>query len=111
MGNEIKIEEQKPGEEKKYNIVFKGLERYPIGEYKSYYLVYINGTPLGEKLSLRIIIKEKIIVNELDEYMEKIKEFRENYELSENDYSDERIFEVLKENNFDFEASFSKIFD
>ena len=73
-------------------------------------MVYINGTPVGEKLTLRIVIKEKI-VNELDEYMEKIKEFRENYDLSENEYSDERLFEVLKENNFDFETSFNKILE
>ena len=39
--------------------------------------------------------------------MEKIEEFRQDYFLDENDYSNERIFQVLKNNDFDYEKVFS----
>ena len=42
--------------------------------------------------------------------MDKIKEFRENYNLNENDFSNEKILESLKNNDFDQEAAFASLF-
>ena len=109
IGNEIKIDPLNKGEEKKYKIIFKNLEKNPIGEYVCYYWFYANGKPFGEKITLRINIKEKG-EEEIEKYKDKIKEFRDNYDLSVDEYSDERLLECLKENEFEFEATFGKLF-
>ena len=84
--------------------------KFSKGEYKLFYKLYINDKPIGEKLPLRIIVKEKMLYNELEQNIDKIKDFRENFNLSEEEYSDERLLEVLKENNFEFKKSFENLF-
>ena len=84
--------------------------KFSKGEYKLSYKFYINGKPIGEKLTLRIIVKEKMFDNEIEQNLDKIKEFREAFNLSEEDYSDDRLLEVLKKNDFEFEKSFEKLF-
>ena len=42
--------------------------------------------------------------------MDKITEFREFYELNENEYPNKKIFEALKENDFEFESTFESLF-
>lgn len=44
------------------------------------------------------------------ENMNKIKEFRDMFDLKEEEFSDEKLFEILKQNNFDYEESFSLLF-
>ena len=67
---------------------------------------------MGEKLTITIKIKEEnAIEKEIDQYMDKIKEFRESYSLPQDEISDETIFEKLKENDFDYEKTFNAIFD
>ena len=110
-GEEIILGPQKPNEEKKYVIVFKNLAKYNIGEYKSYAWFYAEGETVGEKLAITIKIKEKnTIKDEIDKYMDKIKEFRESYTLPQDEISDETIFEKLKENDFDYDKTFNEIF-
>ena len=41
--------------------------------------------------------------------MDKIKEFREIYFLDENDYSNERILQALKDNDFDYEKTYNDL--
>ena len=48
---------------------------------------------------------------EIDEFIDKIKEFRDTFNLSEDEYSDEKILEILKENNFNYENAFSSLFN
>ena len=43
--------------------------------------------------------------------MDKIKEFRENCDLRESDYSDEKLYEVLKKTNFKYEKAFESLFN
>ena len=38
------------------------------------------------------------------------KEFRDKFELSEMDYKNERLLEILKENNYNIEKSFESLF-
>jgi len=41
-----------------------------------------------------------------EEYMDKINEFRDLYSFLEEDFSNERIFKALKENEFKYENAF-----
>ena len=112
IGEEISLEPQNPGEEKKYYALFKNLGKYPPGEYKSYLSFYADNNIIGEQLTLRINIKKKDNeAKEINENYDKIKEFRELFTLNEEEFSDEKIFEILKENNFDFYKSFDLLFN
>ena len=93
VGNEIKLGPQKPGEKKKYKINLKNLNEFPVGEYKSFLVFSVDGNPFGEKLKVKIIIKN-------------IKHFRDKFNLPEIDFSDEKIIEALKENNCNEENAF-----
>ena len=109
--DDIKLKDQKVGEEVKYEVKFENLAKLKEGEYQSYARFVVNGTKYGEKLIFKNIIKkEDNQGNEVNKYMDKIQEFREGYGLEENEYSNERILEVLKNNNFDFDQSFNDLF-
>ena len=96
VGNEIKLGPQKPGETKKYKINLKNLNKFPVGEYKSSLVFSVDGNPFGEKLKVKIIIKDiKTIVEH----------FRNTFNLPEIDFSDEKLIEALKGNNYNEENS------
>ena len=110
-GDEIILRPQKPGEIGKYNIVLNGLNYYSHNQYKSYLNFYIDDDEIGEHLILTIIIKEKDKPKkEIEDHMDKITEFRKIYSLGIEDYSDEKLFEVLKNNNYDYDMAFSSLF-
>ena len=90
----------------------KDLHNYPAGDYNVIFLFWSNGNYHGEKIQAVIRIKEKEnIESEIAEYMDKIKEFRDYYSLSEEDYPNDKILEALKENDFNYENAFSSIFN
>ena len=61
---------------------------------------------LSEKnLTMQFIIKEKIIL-ESKKYTEKVKVFRELFDLDNENFSYEQYLKVLKENDFDYELTF-----
>ena len=107
-GDEIKLNEQKPGEKNKYEIKFKNLKDYLSGEYRAFLIFNVNGKQYGETLTIKVVIKEKEInknKNEIKEYIEKIEDFRNNFNLGD-EYSDEKLLEILKKNNFSLDRSF-----
>ena len=106
---DIILNPQKPDETNTYDIIFKQIENYPVAEYKSYLWFNVDGQNFGDKIIITFKIIEKN--NELEENMDKIKEFIENYGLTEGEYSNEKILEHLKQNNFDFEKTFNSLFD
>jgi hypothetical protein len=110
-GNDIQLQSQDPGEEKNYEVNFKNLRNCPEGEHKAILWFFVNGKPCGEKLTLKIVIRPKEQVDENEENMDKIKEFRENFGLSEQEYSDEQLLEKLKQADFNFEIAFESLFD
>jgi len=111
-GDEVMLKPQKPGEQEKYDIVLKGLEIYTPKQYKSFMGFYIDDEKFGEQLTLTINIKEKNkIKKELEDNMDKINEFRNTFDLNAEDYSDEKLLKVLKENNFNYEEAFSQLYD
>ena len=112
FGEEVVLEPQKCGEKLKYKVKFKKLESNKEGEYKSYLNFIISGKKIKEKLDLRIIIKKK--ENPYDEfkhYMEEIMHFRQQFELSEEDFPNKKVFDLLKKNDFDYEMAFENAFD
>ena len=50
-------------------------------------------------------------INEENDYLLKIKEFREIFQLSENDYSDKRLLNVLKRAKFNYNDAFVILFN
>ena len=108
--NEIILKPQKPGEHKSYNVNFGDLKEIKVGEYKSYLTIENSGKSFsGEKLVLKIIIKKK--KNEIEQNIDKIQDFRDNYALSTEDYSDGKLLEILKKNNFIFDKAFESLFN
>ena len=108
--DEVILKPQKSQEQDLYEIIFKGLSKYPPNEYKSKLHFCVNGIIIGEKLNIKFIIKEKI-VPELKKYKDKIKELRELFDLNNEDFPDELLLKALKENNFDYELAFTALFD
>ena len=109
--DEITLDPQKPNEEKIYNVKLKDLKNYPIGEYKAFFVFYSGGKIHGEKIVAIIKIKEIDDANkEINENIDKIKEFRETFNLEEKEFSDEKLLEVLKENGFNYANAFDSLY-
>ena len=98
-------------EEKEYIVKFENLGNLKKGEYKSYLLFNVKGKNYGDKLTLIINVKEKEEMNEIEKHMNKIEEFRNTFNLSEDEYTNEKILDILKGHNFNFEESFSSLFN
>ena len=102
MNEEILLEPQKPGEEKKYEIVLRNLGNLKVREYNCILSFGVGLKSLkffGDQIFIKINVKEQAIGN-----------FRKEFALSEEEFSDEKILKVLKENNFVFNKAFDKIF-
>ena len=104
IGNEIILEPQAPGEQKSYDIFFNKIDNYFSGEYKSNLWFCINDLNYGENLKIRLKFEIK------REVQKNIKEFRNLFGLSEEEYSDKEIYESLIKNNFDYNSTFASLF-
>ena len=63
-------------------------------------------------MPIKIKIKEfNSQQNEIKENLDKINEFRDMFNLTEDEYPNERILETLQENDFNYENAFSALFD
>ena len=103
LNEDILLKPQKPGEEEKYEIVLKNLGNLKVREYNCILSFGVGLKSLkffGEKIFLKLNVKE-----------EAIGKFRKEFGLSEKEFSDEKILEVLKENYFDFYKAFDKMFN
>jgi len=109
-GDDLILKPQKPKEIITYDIKFNNLGEYKEGTYESYVYFHINEENYGERLVLRIIIKKKVI-SEIDQNIDKIKDFRSIFDLNESDYSNEKLYNALKNNDFDMELAFSTLFE
>ena len=107
----IILNPQKANEENHYVVTIKDLKYYPTGEYKIIFQFYSGGKIHGEKIGAKIKIKEKVDANkEINENIDKIKEFRNTFNLDEDEFSDEKLFNALKENNFDCGKAFDSLY-
>jgi hypothetical protein len=90
QGEDTNLEPQKFNEIKTYKIKFEDVDQYPYGRYKSSLYFEVNGEQYGDKIDFTIII------NERNEDLDKINEFRkEFYLLSKEDYPDDKILDAL----------------
>ena len=85
---------------------------YIIGDGKKLKGVYSENPEVGSSASEVFIVKLKLSKreNELEKNSDKINEFRQMYDLGKDDFSDEKLFEVLKSSDFDFDTAFSELF-
>ena len=104
--NDIILEPQAHNEIKSYNITIDKLDAFSPGEYKVPFWFNVNDKNMGEKMELKIVIKEKE-----NSDLKKIQQFRKNYDLCESDYSDAILLELLQENNFNEEEAISVLFN
>ena len=111
-GDDIDLNPQNPYEEKSYSVKIKDLKDFPEGEYKAIFRFYSGGYILGEKITTIIKIIEKNDINKkIIDNFNIIKKFREEFCLEEGGYSDEKLLEILKENDFNYENAFSSLFN
>lgn len=115
---------------KNYNLCQKCEEKNEISEEHPHYFIKIrNECKEGDEITQNpssimlsdtninvinknIINGKGIIKSEIDENIDKINEFRRNYELYDNeDFSNEKLLEALKKNNFNYENAFGSFFE
>ena len=111
---EVILKPQRPQELELYEIVYKDLYGYPPNEYNSILKFSVNDQFFGDDLQIKFEIKSKKVPNndnEVNIYKEKIEEFRELYYLSNDKYSDDKLLNALKINNFDYALAFGNLFD
>ena len=90
----------------------KYLKDYPAGDYKTIFQFWSGGRIYGEKIIAIIRIKQRDIKKNVnDEYIDKINEFRETFNLSQDEYSYEKILDIFKDNDFNYENAFSSLFN
>jgi len=106
IGDDIILKPQDYNEIRNYSYVVKDLGSYPIGNYKIFLCFEVNEESYGDKLLLKVEIKEK---QNLD-IEDKIKEFRELYSLFKEDFPDEQIKKVIQKSNYNYERAFSSLF-
>jgi hypothetical protein len=102
--DDIILNPQKCNEEQTYKINFNNLSKLNIGKYECFLWFNIDGENFGDKINLVIKVNENDNSNEIDL-------FRESFSLSQNDYTDKQLIEVLKKADNDIELAFSYLFE
>ena len=92
------------GQQTKVLFSYSGLEDLPEGDYKSLFRFYVNNNIYGENL----IINIKIVDYEL---RDTIKKLRNDYVIAEEDYSDEKIKNLIIKHNYNIENVLGDLFN
>jgi hypothetical protein len=101
--DDYKLLNLKKGDSQKVKLNIPRINEIPDGTYNISLDFCVNNQIYGEPIKFKV----KIIP---DENLLKVIEFRNNYTLDKNDYSDEKILYLLKRNNFDFDKTFGNLF-
>ena len=102
--DDIILNPQKCNEEQTYKINFNNLCKLNIGKYECFLWFNINDENLGDKINLKIKVNDNDILS-------MVETFRESFSISKDDYKDNRLIEVLKKADYDFELAFSYLFE
>jgi hypothetical protein len=102
--NDINLLPQKFNEMKNYEIVINDLGEYPPGDYNVYLRFEVNGEQYGERIEIKLVIKEK-----QNDDLIKLNKFRKLFNLPEKDYTTENLLALLKKHNFDCESAFMEL--
>jgi len=105
---DILLDTQKPGEIKNYKVVFNDLSPYQEGDYKSILRFNINDQNIGKPIKLTVSIEESKKEKEINEVNKIVTDFKNKFDLIS--FTDEKLLEILKKNNFDFNKSFESMF-
>ena len=108
-GKNVELKALASNEEQKCNVIIEGLAKLGEGVYDAQVWFNANGENCGKMLVFRVeIIKKE--EDPIKEHKKEIEDFRNEYNLWENEgYSDRYLYEQLSENNFNFEETFLKI--
>ena len=110
-GKNVELKALASNEEQTCKVVIEGLAKLGEGVYDAHVWFNANGENCGKMIILRVEIKKKE-EDPIKLHMKEIKEFRNEYNLSEEDgYTDNYLYELLSENDFSFEDTFLKIID
>ena len=88
----------KPGDSSNI-IVFISKNKLALGENKIYLNLNIKGKNIGNQITLTINVKSK-----------KVEEFRKEYNLDGESYSDNQLLYLLQKYNFDINKAFQAMF-
>ena len=110
-GKNVELKALASNEEQKCNVIIEGLAKLGEGVYDAQVWFNANGENCGKMLVFRVeIIKKE--EDPIKEHKKEIEDFRNEYNLWENEgYSDRYLYEQLSENNFNFEETFLKIIE
>ena len=104
--DDIKLNPQEPRETRYYTIQFKNLINFKIKEYTTRLVFCSDGKNYGDIILIKINI-----LDENEFYGKKIDEFRKEYNLPYDPYSDEIILNHLIDNNFIFKSTYESFFN
>ena len=102
--NDYKLYSIRKGESKRINLNIPSINEITDGTYNIILDFCVNNKIYGEPIKFKV----KIIP---DENLLKIIEFRNNYQLSEKEFPNEKILNLLKKHNFNFEEAFPDLFN
>ena len=105
IGDDTNLRPQTYNEEREYEIEFPDIDQYPSAEYNCSLNFEVNGEKYGESIDFKIIIKE------INKDLDKVKNFREIYSLPNDEYPDDKLLDALQKNNFNFQSTFSSLFN
>ena len=104
-GKDVELNSLGKNEEQQCFVKIEGIANLPLGEYETGVYLNINGTNIDKILRIKInIIKREI--DPIDQHIETINKFRNEFNINENEYSNEDVFNVLMSNEFNFEKAF-----
>ena len=84
--------------------MFENLKELKSGEYYIFLNFMVGNIIYGDQIIIKLIIG-------FDKKFELLKQFRNEYQLSNKDYSNETLLFHLEKNNFNFSLTFNSLFD
>ena len=102
IGEELILNPQKPGFTEQYIIIFKNLKEFLPANYTGGLFFEVDGKKYGDEIEVNLTIKEK----EKSKDKTIIDEFREEYKLSGDEFSDNKLLDTLQNFDFDKEKAF-----
>jgi len=104
-GKSVAINSLQKNEEQKCVVKVEGLSNLALGEYDAGVYLNINGNNIGKMIKMKVIIIKRE-VDPIEKHKDLIKKFREEYNLDENQYPDNDLYDILLSHDFKFEKAF-----
>jgi len=102
--HDIELPQLQIGQQTKVVCNFNNLENLNVGKHKTIYEFYVNDKLYGNPLIINIEIKDYVLNDGLNK-------LRNEFQLSKNDYSDERLQGLLRKHNNDIPKVLGELFN